>query len=305
MSGLTTSIEGKTVILSQPYRRTSQTEFIGGNNELEMVVAAWMQVKGHLPHNPLLLGDPGLGKNRLVYEACEKTGKALFILQGHEELSPEDLVCLVRLSDDPEKKIEYLLSPLATAMVTGEVAFLDEIGKVRPKALALLASALDDRRYIDSALLGARILAKPGFRFVAATNTADLDGNTLPDFILHRLRPVIRVGYPPREVLDEIVRTAFDIPSEEIKRLLDCFWDLWTHSGPGQSRRATPREMIQVFGLALRLANFDLENGKRPVCKASRRAPFRLTASRKIAPAVEPRHVEQAFRQIINEEIPR
>jgi hypothetical protein len=36
-----------------------------------------------------------------------------------------------------------------------------------------------------------RILAQPGFRCVAATNTVDLAGHSLPEFIRSRLRPQI------------------------------------------------------------------------------------------------------------------
>ena len=68
---------------------------------------------------------------------------------------------------------------------------------------------LDERRYLDSNLLGERIYAKPGFRFVAATNTVDLAAQSLPEFIRSRLRPQIEVGFPPREQIDRMVRQRF------------------------------------------------------------------------------------------------
>jgi MoxR-like ATPase len=119
------------------------------------------------------------------------------------------LACAVRFSDDPDKKMDYVLSPLVTAMRVGGICFVDEIAKVRPRALALLSSVLDERHYIDSILLGARVNSHPGFRFIAATNTADIAGSALPEFLRSRLRPVIEVGYPSPEEIAKIVRTRF------------------------------------------------------------------------------------------------
>jgi len=190
----------KQVFVSQPYK-APMTELVGRQDEMEMITAAWMAGPGAMPLSPLLLGEPGVGKNRLVYELAHRTGKELFIFQGHEDVTAEDLACAVRFSDDINRKMDYVVSPLVTAMLVGGICFIDEIAKIRPRALALLVSVLDERRYIDSTLLGERVEAKPGFRFVAATNTADLEGNALPEFLKSRMRPVISVGYPPSSLL--------------------------------------------------------------------------------------------------------
>jgi hypothetical protein len=49
-----------------------------------------------------------------------------------------------------------------------------------------------------------RIYAQPGFRFISASNTGEL--GLLPEFIRSRMRPVIKVGYPPRQEIDEIIQ---------------------------------------------------------------------------------------------------
>ena len=81
-------------------------------------------------------------------------------MQGHEDVTAEDLASSVRFRDSGSG-MEYVVSPLVTAMERGAICFIDEIGKIRPRALALLVSVLDERRYIDSTLLGTRIKADP------------------------------------------------------------------------------------------------------------------------------------------------
>lgn len=159
------------VTLNEKVLRTSepcQLQFsaadglIGRTQECRMVLAAWMAQPSLPPLAPLLVGEPGMGKNRLIYELARATGKPLYVLQGHEDVTAEDLVCAVRFSDEADKRMDYILSPLATAMLRGGICFIDEVGKLRAKALAPLASVLDERRYLDSTLLGERIHAHPG-----------------------------------------------------------------------------------------------------------------------------------------------
>lgn len=260
MSQITRQIGQKQVYVSKPYRLPEEllTPMIGRQKELEMITAAWMTGPGRLPLSPLLLGEPGVGKNRLVYELANLTGKKLFIFQGHEDVTAEDLACAVRFSDEGGK-MDYIVSPLVTAMLDGGICFIDEIAKVRPRALALLVSVLDERRYIDSTLLGDRVPAHPGFRFVAATNTADLEGNALPEFLKSRMRPVVPVGYPPRGEIDQIVCSRHSRLSEKAEGLLDCFWMEWKKISP--QTPPTPRDAVYAFDLALSLADFEAMGG--------------------------------------------
>ena len=246
----------KQVYVSRPYKlpQALTAPLIGRHLEMEMITAAWMTGPGRLPLSPLLLGEPGVGKNRIVYELAHRTGKDLFIFQGHEDVTAEDLACAVRFSDDGRGKMDYIVSPLVTAMLNGGICFIDEIAKIRPRALALLVSVLDERRYIDSTLLGERVVAHEGFRFVAATNTADLEGNAMPEFLKSRMRPVIPVGYPPKEEIEKIVSNR-NARLENQANLLNCFWEEWEQLNP--QTPPTPRDAVYAFDLALSLADFE------------------------------------------------
>jgi MoxR-like ATPase len=140
-------------------------------------------------------------------------------------------------------------------MLNGGICFIDEIAKIRPRALALLVSVLDERRYIDSTLLGERVVAHEGFRFVAATNTADLEGNALPEFLKSRMRPVVSVGYPPKGEIEQIVLSRHSRLADQAENLLTCFWMEWERINP--QTKPTPRDAVYAFDLALSLADFE------------------------------------------------
>lgn len=252
---------GKAVLLSDPYRPNASlmSSFRGREDQLRMIFASWIGSASHPPLCPLMVGEPGVGKNRIVYELAAITGLPLYILQGHEDITAEDLACTVRFADDTvdhgaQHRMEYVLSPLVTAMRNGGICFIDEIGKIRPRALSLLVSVLDERRYIDSTLLGERIEAAPAFRFVAATNTGE--EYELPEFLRSRLKPVVQVGFPSEDMISDII-SAQAVVGNRRKVLLKEFFKLWAR----RAVRPTPRDIVQLFALAESLSIFRREGG--------------------------------------------
>lgn len=253
-------LNNKQVWASEPYKpnHAIMPAFVGREKEMELIMASWIAGSHSLPLSPVLVGEPGVGKNRIVYELARFTGRDLYLFQGHEDITAEDLACTVRFSDDTSNLMEYVLSPLVCAMLKGGIFFLDEIGKIRPRALALLVSVLDERRYIDSTLLCERIFASPGFRFIAATNTGEI--SMLPEFISSRMRPVINIGYPPRQEIEDIIRKQFNGRMENLSALVEKFWYLWDKKDSA-TKPLTPRDALAVFSLASSISDFELYNG--------------------------------------------
>ena len=287
----TATVGGKEVLLAEPYRPRVQPECVGMEHVKTMITAAWMRSGGkHRQLHPFLIGAPGVGKTHICSEMARQSGRDLYIIQGHEDITAEDIACTVRFSDDPGARMEYVASPLVTSMLLGQCCLIDELGKLRPKALASLAPALDHRGYVDSILLGARVEAHPGFRFIASANTGDIAGNAIPEFILSRLRPRISVGYPSREQVEKIIAKRFT-ELKDVGALFAMFWDdLWFKHHA--SDPPTPRQAIQVFALAANLAT----------CEALGPAKARRTLRANGKTTVEGRHLEQAFAQIFNNE---
>src|SRR5262249_38764008 len=128
-----------------------------------------------------LEGSPGLGKNEIVYALARQLGMELYMIQGHDEMTAEDLAVLVvpaALDDSRESdysaedysaedyseayrpQFELQASPLATAIYKGALFFFDEINRVPERALSPLSSVLDARRSIYSAMTGMYIKPK-------------------------------------------------------------------------------------------------------------------------------------------------
>ncbi|MFZ4455982.1 MAG: AAA family ATPase [Bacteroidales bacterium] len=271
--------------------------FVGREKEMELIMASWIAGPHTLPLSPVLVGEPGVGKNRIVYELARFTNRDLYLFQGHEDITAEDLACTVRFSDDTANLMEYVLSPLVCAMLNGGIFFLDEIGKIRPRALALLVSVLDERRYIDSTLLGERVYAKPGFRFIAATNTGEV--GMLPEFIRSRLRPVIKIGFPPRQEIEEIIQRQFKSRMENLSALMERFWYMWDmHS---TDTPPTPRDAIAVFSMASSISDFESRDGLEQLRSIIKTDAFTLDASdNQIAVSYD--HLDKAIKELFGKE---
>jgi MoxR-like ATPase len=245
-------LDGKTVKLKKPEPPICPP-LSGREEEMKRVYAGWICGPGRVPLNPLLIGDPGVGKTDFVRHIAFKFSKELYTFTGHDDISSEEFVCAVRVSDDPDRKFDYIPLELAAAMLRGQIFFLDGIGKMRKRALALLESVLDGRRYLNSNILGERIYAHPGFRFIAATNPSDLDGDQLPDFIKSRCRPIVHFGYPKPEELKQIVVTHYPLLREGINALMDHFWGLWREKFGNMP--PSPRDAVNFMTYAQNVAD--------------------------------------------------
>jgi MoxR-like ATPase len=197
-------IEGKRVWVPLPIE-IPQEQFVERQDIIEKALAAWMKLDGLPPLNFRLYGPPGVGKNATVYRLAQILRRELYIINGHEELGPEDIACSATMSS--KNTIEYVASPIFAAMHRGGICFFDEIGKAPTSALDPLASVLDDRRTLSSVLAGIRLKAHEDFIFCAALNDDEERGLGLPGFINERTRPAIYVGYPEPEILVKILKS--------------------------------------------------------------------------------------------------
>ena len=218
--------------------------FVGREELVAQCMAAWLDIEGEGALHFRVTGPPGVGKNELIYFlAREVEQKPLYIMHGHEELTPEDVACTARVTKD--NRVEYVGSPLLAAMVNGGICFFDEIGKVPSRSLSLLASVLDDRRTLTSVLAGFSVRAKPGFRFCAAMNDADAATYGLPGYIDERLRPAFKLDYPP---IDEVMTIVGNGIKHATTTLLDRF-RMWATS----QNSLSPREALTMISYAARL----------------------------------------------------
>ncbi|MEC8475503.1 MAG: MoxR family ATPase [Planctomycetota bacterium] len=206
-------VNGVRLKLSQPY--IGSTQWIGQREILVQLLACWITVdEADLPLTPRLVGAPGMGKTQLVIAAAKEQELPLYIYQCTADTRPEDLLITPVLSQDGN--ISYHASPLVSAMLCGGICLLDEGNRMNEKSWASLAPLFDGRRMVESIVAGIQIPASSEFR-AAITMNDDESTFEIPDYILSRLQPTLKVGFPNRQDEMEILR--YHLPYAEAEML--------------------------------------------------------------------------------------
>ena len=199
-------IDGVALYLAGPDE--SPGEWIGQNEILHQMLACWLVVDdSDLPLTPRLVGSPGIGKTTLAMSAARSREQELYVYQCTADTRPEDLLVTPVLGENG--RIVYHASPLVTAMLRGGVCILDEGNRMNEKSWASLAPLLDHRRYVESIVAGITIKASPDFR-CSVTMNEDESTFEIPDYILSRLQPTLKLGHPSRD--DELSILRYHLP---------------------------------------------------------------------------------------------
>ena len=172
------------------------------------------------PLSPRILGRPGVGKTTLAFTIAKEFSKEVYIHQCTSDTRPEDLIVTPVI--DSGQSIRYHASALTSAMIRGGVCILDEGNRMSEKSWAALAPLLDARRYVESIIAGIKIHADPGFR-VCVTMNEDSSTYEIPEYILSRLQPQVRVHFPSEKEEREILKANLPYAEDELLDLVSGF----------------------------------------------------------------------------------
>ena len=193
---------------------TLQQAWMGDQDILRQLLACWFIVdEKDVPLSPRIVGQPGVGKTTLAMAASLERKQEIFIYQCTADTRPEDLLVSPVISEGGT--ITYQASALVTAMLTGHVCLLDEGNRMNEKSWASLASLLDHRRSVDSVVAGVQIHAHENFRCCVTMNE-DASTYEVPDYILSRLQPTLKVEFPHKEHELAILRYHLPFASAEL-----------------------------------------------------------------------------------------
>ena len=212
----TVTIDNVTIVLAHPV--PADTDWIGQEEPMRQLLACWHIVsETDLPLTPRLIGHPGIGKTTLGMAAGASRGQPVYVMQCTADTRPEDLLITPVLSE--KGSISYHASPLLSAVITGGIVIIDEGNRMSEKSWASLASLFDNRRMVESIIAGITIEAHREFR-AAVTMNDDSSTFEIPDYIMSRLQPGIKIPFPSRD--DELLILQYSLPFSDRETLDLC-----------------------------------------------------------------------------------
>jgi len=165
----------------------------------------------------LIKGPTGCGKTRFVEHMAARLGRPLITVSCHDDLSAADLVG--RHLIDAQGTV-WADGPLARAVRSGAICYLDEVVEARKDTTVVLHPLADDRRVLPIERTGEQLAAPPGFMLVVSYNPGYQN-------LLKSLKPSTRqrfialsFGYPAPELERRIVAAEAGVDPVVAARLV-------------------------------------------------------------------------------------
>ena len=206
---------------------------------------------------PLLIKGPtGCGKTRFVEHMAAKLGRPLITVSCHDDLSASDLVGRFLIG---QGNTVWSDGPLARAVRSGAICYLDEVVEARKDTTVVLHPLADDRRILPIERTGEQLQAPPEFMLVISYNPGYQN-------LLKGLKPSTRqrfvalsLNYPTATVERQIVQKEAGVSeqvADQLVRLAQSLRSLTDHDleETASTRLLVAAARLHASGLSLHTA---------------------------------------------------
>ena len=241
-------------LLREPLRHSASSHapyYAAQGAECALFEHAWQQ------QLPLLIKGPtGCGKTRFVEHMAAKLGRPLITVSCHDDLSASDLVGRFLIG---QGNTVWSDGPLARAVRSGAICYLDEVVEARKDTTVVLHPLADDRRILPIERTGEQLQAPPEFMLVISYNPGYQN-------LLKGLKPSTRqrfialsLNYPAAAVERQIVQKEAGVSeqvADQLVRLAQSLRSLTDHDleETASTRLLVAAARLHASGLSLHTA---------------------------------------------------
>ena len=159
----------------------------------------------------LLKGPTGCGKTRFMEHMAWRLKRPLITVSCHDDLTASDLVGRFLVKGGETTWVD---GPLARAVRTGAICYLDEVVEARKDTTVVIHPLADDRRELPMEKTGELLRAAPGFALAMSYNPGyqsvlkDLKQSTRQRFV------ALEFDYPEARLEQQIIQREASIDAE-------------------------------------------------------------------------------------------
>ena len=229
------------VLKTQEYFIESEPYYEPIGDEVEVFEAAYKQ---KLPI--LLKGPTGCGKTRFMEHMAWRLKKPLITVSCHDDLTASDLVGRFLIKGGETVWVD---GPLASAVRSGAICYLDEIVEARKDTTVVIHPLADDRRVLPIEKLGELLEAPPEFCLAISYNPGyqsvlkDLKQSTRQRFV------ALEFDYPGAELETNILVKETGIAHGDAAKLVKFANMTRNLKGNGLEEGASTRLLVHAAKL--------------------------------------------------------
>ena len=214
------------------------------DNEIALFEAAWTS---KLP--VLLKGPTGCGKTRFIEHMAWRLKRPLITVSCHDDLTAADLIGRYLITSN---ETVWMDGPLARAVRTGAICYLDEIVEARRDTTVVIHPLADDRRILPMEKRGELLQAPPEFLLAMSYNPGyqsvlkELKPSTRQRFV------AIEFRYPADALEEKIIRTEAQADAATAAGLVRLAHMTRNLKGNGLDEGASTRLLVHAAKLMAR-----------------------------------------------------